>query len=58
MSDTHDACYFEGETFALAIEHVLLGSERAQPMLHPAQQEVTLYGVVYRRGDPALYSWR
>lgn len=57
MSDIHDACYFEGETFAFAIERVLLG-ERAQPMLHPAQREVTLYGVVYRRGDPALYPWR
>ncbi len=56
MSDVHDAFFFEGATFFVAIEHLLLG-ERAKPMLHPDQRETTLYGVVHRRGDPALYSW-
>jgi hypothetical protein len=57
LSDVHDAFFFGGATFSVAIEHLLLG-ERLQPMLHPAQREVTLYGVVYRCGDPAIYSWR
>ena len=53
-SAVHDAFYFEGDGFDEAMERLLLG-RRSQPMLHPKQKSVTLYGVEYRRGHPDLY---
>jgi hypothetical protein len=46
----HPACYLIGRTVQEALE--ALGSgRRAQPMLLPDENEITLYGVTFRRGD-------
>jgi hypothetical protein len=52
----HDAFYFEGASFAEAVERSLLG-RRAQPMLRPDQPCVTLYGVCYTADSPDVYRW-
>ena len=52
----HDAFYLHGLDFWTAIENVLLG-RRDKPLLHPTQEEVTLYGERYSRGDPRLFSY-
>jgi hypothetical protein len=40
----HDAFYFEGESFAEAVERLLLG-RRSRPMLRPDRVAATLYGI-------------
>ncbi|HAV63018.1 MAG TPA: hypothetical protein DCY13_11710 [Verrucomicrobiales bacterium] len=55
-SCVHDAFYFEGSDFYEAIERIVRG-QRAQPMLRPDQDSVSLYGEVFRRGDAALYDY-
>jgi hypothetical protein len=57
LSLVHDAAWFAGESFAIAIERIVRG-EHGRPMLRPDQREVMLYGVTYRRGDAALHPWR
>ena len=47
----HPACSLVGRTFAEAMEAIGRG-ERSRPMLLPEQPEVTLYGVVFRQGEP------
>lgn len=49
----HPACFLVGRTFAEAMDAIGRG-ERARPMLLPAQEEVTLYGVSFRQGDEAV----
>ena len=55
-SCVHDAFYFEGPTFFEAIERILRG-QRARPMLRPNQELTSLYGILYGRGDSALYDY-
>jgi hypothetical protein len=52
----HDAFYFEGADFGGAVENILLG-HRARPLIHPSQQEVTLYGEIYTRNHPETYDF-
>ena len=47
----HPACSLVGRTFAEAMEAIGRG-ERSRPMLLPEQPAVTLYGVVFRQGEP------
>ncbi|HET6942288.1 MAG TPA: SUKH-3 domain-containing protein [Sphingomicrobium sp.] len=49
----HPACFLVGTTFEGAMNAIGRG-ERASPMLLPAQDEVTLYGVTFRHGDEAV----
>jgi hypothetical protein len=53
----HDAFYFEGASFAEAVERSLLG-RRARPMLRPDQRSVMLYGLRYTHGSTELYRYR
>jgi hypothetical protein len=53
----HDAFYFEGENFGVAVEGLLLG-KMARPMLHPKQSQVSMYGRQYSAGDPDVFDWR
>ncbi|MEO6224987.1 MAG: SUKH-3 domain-containing protein [Sphingomicrobium sp.] len=46
----HPACFLVGRTFEEAMEAIGRG-ERARPMLLPAQDEITLYGISFRQGD-------
>jgi hypothetical protein len=46
----HPACFLVGRTFEEAMEAIGRG-ERARPMLLPAQDDVTLYGITFRQGD-------
>ena len=50
----HNAFYFEGATFADAMERLLLG-RKSSPLIHPSQDSVTLYGDEYSRGHPDVY---
>ena len=52
----HDAFYLNGLDFWTGVENALLG-RRSQPLLHPTQQFVTLYGERYEAGDPRLFSF-
>lgn len=52
----HDAFYFEGASFPIAAERMLLG-RRAKPMLRPDQSVVTLYGFQYTPGSPETYRY-
>jgi SUKH-3 immunity protein len=53
----HDAFYFHGASFGEAMERLLLG-RRAQPMLRPDQDRVTLYGEVFTADHPTIYRYR
>ena len=55
-SHVHDAFYFEGATFADAVEGLLLG-RCARPMLRPDQASVMLYGITYTRSSPEVYPY-
>jgi uncharacterized protein (TIGR02996 family) len=55
-SNIHDAFYFEGDSFAEALERHLFG-RRARPMLRPDQKSVSLYGISYTRRSPELYQY-
>src|SRR5262249_6084540 len=57
LSRIHSAFYHEGASFGEAMEHLLLGY-RARPLLRPDQESVTLYGEVFTRDHPKLYTWR
>jgi hypothetical protein len=52
----HPAFYFEGGSFAEAVEGMLLG-RRARPMLRPDQEWVTLYGKRFTADSPELYRY-
>jgi len=54
-SGIHFAFYLVGETFAQAMENLLVG-RRSRPMLAPSQQFVMLYGSRFERGNPLLWS--
>jgi hypothetical protein len=56
QSCVHDAFYFEGTSFAEAVERALLG-RRVRPMLRPDQPSVTLYGVRFTADSPELYRY-
>jgi hypothetical protein len=49
----HGACWFQGRSFAEAMEAILSGT-RSRPMLLPGQTEMMLYGNTFRHGDAAL----
>ncbi|WP_157994266.1 SUKH-3 domain-containing protein [Peristeroidobacter agariperforans] len=51
----HEAFWLDGEDVWSGIENVLLG-RRSRPVLHPTQSSVTLYGELYVRGDPRIFS--
>lgn len=51
----HDAFYFEGESFGLAAERLLLGRGRSRPLIHPRQDSVMHYGETHTRDHPDLY---
>jgi SUKH-3 immunity protein len=55
-SVVHDAFYFHGASFEETME-LLLG-RRAQPMLRPDQDHVTLYGEVFTADQPTIYRYR
>ena len=52
----HDAMWFEGETFEVAVRNILKGI-RAKPMLRPSQASVSIYGNEYNRESAELYDW-
>jgi len=54
-SCVHSAFYFEGSSFALAVEGALLG-RRARPILLPGQEAVSLYGIRHTAASPELYA--
>ncbi len=56
-SCVHDAFYFEGASFAEAVERLLLG-RRSRPLLRPDQSSVTLYGVQFKWDSPEIYRYR
>jgi hypothetical protein len=56
-SCVHDAFFFYGESFAEAVEGILLG-RRARPMLRPDQPFVTLYGEKFTAESPEVYRYR
>ena len=56
-SRVHDAFYFEGESFAEAVEARLLG-RWARPMLRPGQEYVTLYGERFTADSLELYRYK
>ncbi len=49
-SNVHPACFLVGRTIGEALEAIGSG-KRAQPMLLPDENNVTLYGVTFRQGD-------
>jgi hypothetical protein len=53
----HDAFYYEGASFAEAVERSLLG-KRSRPMLRPDQSSVTLYGIHFTTDSPEVYRYR
>lgn len=53
-SQVHDAFYFEGDDFAVAMTTLLLGY-RSRPLLNPEQSEVRLYGETFQNGDARIY---
>ena len=46
----HPACFLVGRTVQEALEAIGSG-KRAQPMLLPHEEEITLFGITFRRGD-------
>jgi hypothetical protein len=55
-SNIHDAFFYHGESFAEAVEGILLG-RRACPMLRPDQASVTLYGERFTTDSPEAYRY-
>jgi hypothetical protein len=51
----HEAYYFEGASFAEAVEKALLG-RRVRPMLLPGQASVSLYGITYTAESLEVYT--
>lgn len=51
----HEAFWLDGEDVWTGIENVLLG-RRSRPVLYPSQNSVSLYGELYTRGDPRIFS--
>ena len=49
----HPAVSLVGSTFVEAMEAIGRG-DRSRPMLLPGQSDVTLYGVLFRQGDPSV----
>ena len=56
VDETFRFFYFEGGSFAHAMENLLIGI-RARPMLRPDQATVTLYGIKYTSESPELYRY-
>lgn len=56
-SCVHDAFYFEGASFAEAIQRHLFG-RRSRPLLRPDQASVTLYGIRFTADSSEVYSYR
>jgi len=54
-SQIHDAFYYEGPDFGVALERLLIG-RRARPMLRPDQDQVELYGETFSRGHAAIFA--
>lgn len=55
-SRMHPAFFLVGESFAAAVEAVLLG-RRSRPLLRPDQTSVTLYGIRYTADSPEVYRY-
>lgn len=53
----HDAFYFEGGSFAEAVERAMLG-RRSRPLLRPNQASVTLYGIQFTADSPEVYRYK
>lgn len=49
-SNVHPACFLIGRTIGEALDAIGRG-KRAQPMLLPDEDEITLYGVTFHQGD-------
>jgi hypothetical protein len=56
-SCVHDAFYFEGGSFAEAVERAMFG-RRSRPLLRPDQESVTLYGIRFTADSPEVYRYR
>ncbi|CCE05873.1 conserved hypothetical protein [Bradyrhizobium sp. STM 3843] len=56
-SQIHDAFYYEGPSFGVALEGLLIG-RKARPMLRPDQDQVELYGQTFSRGHPEIFVYR
>lgn len=52
----HDAFFYEGASFADAVDGILL-NRRARPMLRPDQSSVTLYGEQFTADSAELYRY-
>ncbi|MBP6633069.1 MAG: SUKH-3 domain-containing protein [Kofleriaceae bacterium] len=50
----HDAFYFHGDSFAAALDGLLLGL-RPRPMLRPGQRVVSMFGIDITADSPELY---
>jgi hypothetical protein len=58
LSSVHDAFWFEGISFEVAVEEILLGrSNVGQPMLRPDQRYVDWCGKRFTAGSPELYRY-
>lgn len=53
-SHIHDLFAFQGDSFGIAVERVLLG-RRCKPMLRADQASVWCYGVEFDRSSPEVY---
>jgi len=57
MSLIHDAFWFEGASFEVAVERILLG-RKSKAMLRPDQRAVSMYGVAITAGHPDAHDWQ
>jgi hypothetical protein len=53
----HEAFSFEGESFGVAVERILLG-RKGEPMLRPEQSSVSMYGETIKSGHPSLFRYQ
>ena len=52
----HEAFSFEGASFGVAVERILLG-RKGQPMLRPNQLSVSMYGKTITKSHPSIYRY-
>ena len=52
----HEAFSFEGPSFEVAVERILLG-RKGQPMLRPDQHSVSMYGETFTKSHPTVYRY-
>ncbi|RYC46893.1 SUKH-3 domain-containing protein [Pectobacterium zantedeschiae] len=56
MSFIHEAFWFEGESFEVAVECILLG-RKGKPMLRPDQSSISVYGETITADHPSVHHY-